>query len=326
MKIVIIIKLCKAGCKEMKNIVSEVYRKKTLIPFKSVTGILKKINYYSFVTSSLSQRNWALYKLRKKYSKFIDNMDFEVSYEPISDIIWVCWLQGIENAPNIVQGCYRNLLKNAENKKVILITEKNMFEYVQFPDYIMEKYKNGYISKTHFSDLLRTELLVNYGGIWVDSTVLLTNRIPNILLERPLFLFSQESFCDSRHFYYNNWFIVAQKNNRVLRAVRSLLFEYYKDNDYLIDYFLWHICMILVAEKYEDDVNNILGIADVDSHFLQFNFDKKFDQHYWNYLTDKTVIHKLTYKLDSYNLENEKNFETYYDYVTTKIMIDTEDS
>lgn len=43
MKIVIIIKLCKGGCKEMKNIVSEVYRKKTLICFKSVTGILKKL-------------------------------------------------------------------------------------------------------------------------------------------------------------------------------------------------------------------------------------------------------------------------------------------
>lgn len=249
-------------------------------------------------------------------------MDFEVSYEPISDIIWVCWLQGIENAPNIVQGCYRNLLKNAENRKVILITEDNMFEYVQFPDYIIEKYKKGYISKTHFSDLLRTELLVKYGGIWVDSTVLLTDRIPQILFERPLFLFSQESFCDSRHFYYNNWFIVAQKNNRILRAVRSLLFEYYKDNDYLIDYFLWHICMILVAEKYEDDINNILGIADVDSHFLQFNFDKKFDQHYWSYLTNKTTIHKLTYKLNSYDLDQD--FETYYEHVI-KIMSEIKD-
>lgn len=302
----------------MKNIFSDIYRKKVLIPFKITTGILKKISYHSFVTSSLSQRNWALQKLRKKYRYFINNMDFEISNDSISDIIWVCWLQGIENAPKIVQGCYRNLLRYSGKKKVILITEKNMFDYVQFPDYIMEKYIRGIISKTHFSDLLRTELLIRYGGVWVDSTVLLTDEIPQILFERPLFLFSQESFCDTRHFYYNNWFIVAQKNNRVLRAVQSLLFKYYEDNDYLIDYFLWHICMILIAEKYENDVDNIFGIADIDSHFLQFNFDKKFDQHYWNYLTSKTTIHKLTYKLDSYNLEQD--FETYYEYVITEIM------
>ena len=137
------------------------------------------------------------------------------------------------------------------------------------------------------------------------------------ILERPLFLFSQESFV------ILGIFIITissycSKNNRVLRAVQSLLFKYYEDNDYLIDYFLWHICMILIAEKYENDVDNIFGIADIDSHFLQFNFDKKFDQHYWNYLTSKTTIHKLTYKLDSYNLEQD--FETYYEYVITEIM------
>lgn len=302
----------------MKIGILDIYRKKTLIPFKVVTEVLKRINYYSFVTSSLSQRNWALEKLRKRYSGYINNTNFEVSDEPISNIIWVCWLQGIENAPKIVQGCYKNLLKYAGNREVILVTEENMFDYVQFPDYIMKKYEKGYITKIHFSDLLRTELLVKYGGIWIDSTVLLTSEIPQIFFERPLFLFSKESFCDSRHFYYDSWFIVAQKNNRILRAVKSLLFKYHRENDYLIDYFLWHICLILVAEKYECDINNILGIAELDSNFLQYNFDKRFDQEYWKYLTDKTTIHKLTYKLDSYSLE--QNFETYYDYVTTKLM------
>ena len=39
-------------------------------------------------------------------------------------------------------------------KNVIVITEKNMYDYVSMPDFIIEKYKKGIISKTHFSEIV----------------------------------------------------------------------------------------------------------------------------------------------------------------------------
>ena len=33
---------------------------------------------------------------------------------------------------------------------------------------------SGQITKTHLSDLLRLELLIRYGGTWIDATVFCT--------------------------------------------------------------------------------------------------------------------------------------------------------
>ena len=38
----------------------------------------------------------------------------------------------------------------------------------------MEKWEKGRIPAAMFSDLLRVELLIKYGGTWIDSTVLCT--------------------------------------------------------------------------------------------------------------------------------------------------------
>ena len=59
----------------------------------------------------LSVNNKILRKLRKKYRKVITQ--FQNEYKPLprqhSNKVWVCWLQGIENAPGLVQACYRSL-------------------------------------------------------------------------------------------------------------------------------------------------------------------------------------------------------------------------
>ena len=51
-----------------------------------------------------------------------------------------------------------------------LITYENYSDYVELPDYVVEKHKNGTISRAHFSDVLRFSLLKTYGGMWIDST------------------------------------------------------------------------------------------------------------------------------------------------------------
>ena len=75
----------------------------------------------------------------------------------------MCWFQGMEHAPKMVQYCFESLKSNLRDKRIILITEDNYKEYVQFPTYILEKYEKGCFSKTHLSDLLRLELLIKYG-------------------------------------------------------------------------------------------------------------------------------------------------------------------
>lgn len=97
-------------------------------------------------------------KLKKKYKGFISEYQQKEDTKNILhehvDIVWVCWFQGMEHAPKMVQYCFESLKSNLRDKRIILITEDNYKEYVQFPTYILEKYEKGCFSKTHLSDLL----------------------------------------------------------------------------------------------------------------------------------------------------------------------------
>ena len=125
----------------------------------------------------------AQYKIKKnlerKYKKEIN--EFQSTYKDefkhdLSNKVWVCWFQGMDQAPELVKKCFESLQRNLTDREIILITSDNMCNYVQFPDFILDKWKNGKITHTHMTDLLRLELLVKYGGMWVDATVLCTSK------------------------------------------------------------------------------------------------------------------------------------------------------
>ena len=91
--------------------------------------------------------------------------------------IWVCWLQGKDNMPEVVKLCYDNLLNKIKDKEIVLITFENLKNYVEIPDYIYKKYQEGKILPAHFSDIVRCALLSKYGGMWIDSTIFVTDNI-----------------------------------------------------------------------------------------------------------------------------------------------------
>ena len=108
-----------------------------------------------------------------------------------SDTIWMCWLQGMEKAPLLVQRCYESIQKNIPGKKIILLDESNIFEYISLPDDIVEKWKKGIIGAAHFTDLVRLQLLITHGGYWIDATVLCTDgKLFQCLDKEPLFMYS----------------------------------------------------------------------------------------------------------------------------------------
>ena len=91
-----------------------------------------------------------------------------------SATVWFCWLQGLDDAPEIVKACYNSIKRNIPNREIKVIDAKNWKEYVELPDFIVKKWEKGRVPAALFSDLLRLELLIKYGGTWIDSTVLCT--------------------------------------------------------------------------------------------------------------------------------------------------------
>lgn len=180
--------------------------------------------------------------LEKKYQKDVRVKKKLKSEENIQkEYVWFCWLQGIENAPKLVQDCYASIKYWLKDKEIIVITESNYKEYVEFPDYIIEKWKKGIITNTHFSDLLRIELLINHGGLWLDATTYLTGTLPNYISENDFFVY-RNGWMDMEMINMGSWLISSKKtNNFLLVETRRLLYKYWEKNNFMKNYFLMHM-------------------------------------------------------------------------------------
>ncbi|SDA62501.1 Capsular polysaccharide synthesis protein [Methanobrevibacter millerae] len=253
-------------------------------------------------------------QLKNKYYanliEFDENYDENVFHEK-SNKVWFCWFQGIENAPEIVKICYTSAKDNLKDKEVILITEENMFDYITFPQFIIEKWKKGIISNTHISDLLRLELLIKYGGLWLDATVFCSSsNIPDYINNSNLFFYQHLTLNKyARSTFNSSWLISAKSNNKVLLATRYLLYKYWEKNDYQIDYFILHHFMTIVLEFYPETWNKIVPVDNSTPHILQSKLFEIYDHSIWDSLQNSVCFHKLTYKFDD---EKTNKNDTYY--------------
>ena len=243
-------------------------------------------------------------KLKKKYKGFISEYQQKEDTKNILhehvDIIWVCWFQGMEHAPKMVQYCFESLKSNLRDKRIILITEDNYKEYVQFPAYILEKYEKGCFSKTHLSDLLRLELLIKYGGTWIDATVWCSSPIyPDYLFDSDLFMFQNlKPGLDGQCTAVSSWFITSCSNNQMLVLERALLYEYWKENTKLVHYYLFHMFFQMVIEAYPDEWNKVVPFSNATPHILLLRLFEEYDETIANAVKEMTSFHKLTYKFE----------------------------
>lgn len=261
-----------------------------------------------------SERSYRYISL--KYKKVLKKMPIYKGTNEFSNKIWWCWFQGPENAPDIQKACLKSLHDTFDNtdREIVVITEDNMSDYVEFPDFIMEKYKKGIISKTHLSDLLRLELLIRHGGTWIDSTVYCTNYNRDFF-DTPLFMYKVIKRGNVRP-YTSNWFITSEKNNPVLRTVRDLLYLYWKEHNYLMDYFVFHLIFSLVViEKYPQEYEDIPSYSNTPPHMMNYELLKTYTPERFEQLKKMASFHKLTHKLD---FSEAKSF-TNYDYIVSQV-------
>jgi hypothetical protein len=214
--------------------------------------------------------------------------------------IWTCWLQGYENAPPLVKICISSMEKYSGEYKVVVVTETNLSDYVTFPDHIIEKYRREIIPKANFTDLLRTALLINYGGIWIDAAVFLTQKIPPEITGSNLFFF-QSSFLGNEIHPCSNWFIAAKKDSLFLKKILSILYFYWYDNNFLLNYFIYHISVrlvLLLDDEAREDWRHIFYKNNSDPHYLQNILFYDFDPLIMDYVRRFSFAHKLTYKFE----------------------------
>lgn len=262
---------------------------------------------------------WKAYNfIKRKYKKNVLNIEKKKGSGVYSNKVWWCWLQGEDNLPELQKKCLKSIKKHLIDREIIIITNENLYDYIELPEYIKRKYKEGIITNTHFSDLIRLQLLIKYGGTWIDSTAYCTGYDKS-LFDKPLFVykdcnniwFANKNRFEQQPIIADSWFITAEVENPILIAVRDMLFEYWKDNNYLIGYFTLHYFFTLVVNyKYKKEFDEIPIMSNLTPHILQYKCLNEYNEEEFKEITKQSTFHKLTHKIPKDKIK-ENSFYNY---------------
>lgn len=222
--------------------------------------------------------------LRRKYSCHLQ--DYPETNGSVPHIIWVFWLQGLDAAPQLVQDCVAQMKRWAKDYEVRVVTSQNMAAYVNLPEHILRKLHDGQITYTHFSDILRISLLARHGGIWMDSTLLLTGPLPRYITTGSLFFFQPPRESDNPH-VGSSWLIAATPHHPVAENVAKLLTAYWAQENKLRDYFLFHDFVTMVICDSEQGQHALATMPYVSNALPHTYTAESFA---------KCPVHKLSYK------------------------------
>ncbi|GHT66598.1 hypothetical protein FACS189452_02760 [Bacteroidia bacterium] len=234
---------------------------------------------------------------------------------PYPNKIWTCWLQGITNAPEIVQQCVKSIVAQDKTGEVILLDNTNIAQYVEVPQHIAQKWRNGIISNTHYSDVIRLLLLEKYGGVWIDSTTFLLEKIPEYIREADIFCFKTSERGPS---IASTGFIAAKAHNQIISTTKELLLEYWRKENKLVSYGLIHICFAMAVNSTEftrKQWKNTPYFDCINNQLLQMELFDEYNPKRLEQIKQMSVIQKLSYKFPSENFEKKG---TFYDEVVRK--------
>ena len=281
------------------------------------------------MTRAKIRRNQALnIFLQKKFAGLIEkysSMTFDETTCPkISSRdfkIFYCWLQGEKNLPTLARCCYNSLKENAGDYEVVFIDAENYSKYVKLPEHIVKKFKGGGITPTHFSDVLRFNLLERYGGMWIDATILVTEPLERHkdLIETTYF--TQKFFVDKRNYNqysdvssYGRWAGFLQStnilHNPLFVFVEDFYNKYWRDFDEIIDYVLMDF-MIDIAYENIAFVKNEMDAVPINNTDI-WTLQKFLDTPYKNFPYDKVLKGNFFHKISSKHKFDDKKDGTVF--------------
>ncbi len=247
--------------------------------------------------------------------------------------IWQCWLQGQKNAPTIVKACLKSVHNYHASRKIKTLNQDSVHNYITIPAFILDKHHKGIIPPAHFTDYIRVALLAKYGGTWIDATVYLSAAISPSIFEQDFFALKFPSWCQlttlpmskavfentksSLHMRcFSNWFMHAKANNRLIMLLQLFLETYWSREDYLIDYFIFHIFstyIILKDSICADIFQNMPEINNAHAHLLQQCLQQEYDENLYTQIKASSTIHKLFH-----SMEGSSSVKSFAKHLTTQ--------
>lgn len=227
-------------------------------------------------------------------------------------VIWQYWAQGYDDGgmPELVRLCLASVDKYASDYRVIRLSDENLSQYVDMPDWLVEKRKQMPIA--HFSDLLRCILLSVYGGVWLDACTLLTGRLPDYVNDKSgFFMYQRDSkephkeYWENTFAYYFGWnekfrvnvligIMSGEAGNKVISDMCTMLMSFWKEHERIPDYFFFQILFDIYIKK--NRKLNCVIMNDCVPHILRQIINEYYPYCGVGEVLKQTSVHSLNYK------------------------------
>lgn len=241
--------------------------------------------------------------------------------ENAQSVIWQYWEQGEAEMPPLVRVCAQSVEKFGGAKRVFL-SAKNVEDFVEIPARIYDLKRRGAMGTAHFSDILRASLLVQSGGTWIDSTVLLTDFIPQSVMSSDLFVFQNDPAVDGDGLNMASYFMHSVPNEKIISDALGIIFDYWKDNDFLANYFLFLHAFTMATRATPQNAalwKKVPNTSFLPVQELQQKLALPFDSAEWARLKKNSFAHKLSHKQKVVSkLGNHNAAGTFYDVLIRK--------
>lgn len=232
--------------------------------------------------------------------------------------VWVMWWQN--EIPPIVQLNIKRM-RNLFGDRLIVISKDNFLEYLTVDSEMLELINSNSMNLTTFSDYIRTGLLFNYGGLWVDSTVYMTDAYSD-----DIFMKGKDFFTSYGEWWYSNKFVPSGrwtgffmggiKNELYFKLVNEIMRYYLLNEKKKPDYFVVDYALNIA---YEDNIGQFREKVDqlspINQNVLQLSkvMNCKYNEMEWKQIQKNSFAFKLTYKKKY--LSKIDGESTFYDYL-----------
>lgn len=238
------------------------------------------------------------------------------------------WYQGEEQMPPIVKSTYRSIKAHAGEHPVLLITKDNIRELVSqctiWDDEIFEYLERGNISITHFSDLFRTCVLYTFGGIWIDSTILMNRDVDDIVGGLSFFSGRRDDVTSNFNVPQGKWttyFIGTSKGNLLLKFIYDVLLQELKIEGRNIEYFMMDYAFVYAYDHFQFVRDMIAAIPPMKNTYWQLlsKINQPFvSKEEFAALRSNSPFFKLTYKGKLRSVTDDGR-KTYYAYIAEEL-------
>jgi hypothetical protein len=151
--------------------------------------------------------------------------------------IWSCWFQGRDAAPHLIKRCFASWDRKNPGWDFRCLDAVSIQRYVNLQG-VVDLHRQS-VTAASLSDIVRILLLHEFGGVWVDATLLCNRPLDDWLpstMSQGFFAFA----APAQDRLLSSWFLSAVPDHYLISAWCRRIVEYWSDRPNAENYFWFH--------------------------------------------------------------------------------------